>query len=176
MATFPYKSDVGTHSYLAIEAVAKQSGLPVKASSDFRPGSITITGNKSYHSFGNAVDFVTSKANMVSFAQWVSKNFAPYTLELIHSGGGGIYVRNGVRGYQYSAPIVAEHWDHVHWAITLSGLRAAGAAYTGQGVAIEQTSLQDTSAPGVGCAVPASIITAVVGSGLWTLISNWPFS
>lgn len=178
MATAPflYKKDVGEHSYLGIEALAKKYFPDIKATSDYRPGSITISGNVSYHARGNAVDFVGSKQRMIDFATWISKNFAPYTMELIHSGGGGINVHNGVRGYRYSAPVVQEHYDHVHWAITNSGLQAAGSGVTGNGVWQDVAAAPAVKKNGVGCAVPASIIVAIGGTGLWTtvhLISGW---
>lgn len=182
MATFPYKTDVGTHSYLAIEALIKQqpqfSGI--RATSDFRPGSITISGNVSYHARGNAVDFVGSRADMISLAKWIRQYFAPYTMELIHSADGGINVHNGETPYKYGSAVTQEHYNHVHWAITNSGLRAGGSGTSGNGT-FTQTSLQDTTQktkPKVGCMMPATVIVGVlgfVGGSLWmataTLVS-----
>jgi hypothetical protein len=44
-------------------------------------------------------------------------------LELIHSGGGGFFVKNGARvGASYYASEIAGHYDHVHVAANASAL------------------------------------------------------
>lgn len=175
MTTFAYAKDVGVHSYLSIEAFANRSGIPHTVVSDFRPGSITITGNVSYHARGNAVDFGSSKANMQAFAGWW-EGFAPYILELIHSGGKGYFVHNGVSNYKYSSAVVNQHYDHVHVAITNSGLAAAGAS--GGVPASALIPLQTLSGgvkQGAGCAIPAGMVSLIGGSGIWgmTELAQW---
>lgn len=172
MATaFPYKADVGDSSYLAIEAVIKRqpqfSGI--RATSDYRPGSITISGNVSYHARKNAVDFVGSRAGMVALARWIQKNYGPYTLELIHSAEGGINVHNGVFPYKYGSAVTQEHYDHVHWAITNSGLAAGGSGTLGNGTFVgvtNTTQVSNPTKPKVGCALPgATMVAATAGIG-----------
>lgn len=163
---FQWAKDVGVHSYAQIEATANRSGIDHKVSSDFRPGSITITGNISYHARGNAVDFVSSKALMVTFAQWWAANYGPYILELIHSGPGAPNIKNGA-AHKYSQDIVNQHYDHVHVAITLSGLAAASAAPTGNIINVSSPSGPQQTA---GCAIPAMIGALALGSGAWTTV------
>jgi len=173
---FAYGGDIGVHSYLNIEAFANRSGIPHSIVSDFRPGSITLTGNVSYHAKGNAVDFGSSARNMVSFASWCMQ-FSAYTLELIHAGGGGFYVHNGVRGYKYSSAIVAQHWNHVHWAITNSGLQAASTVKTSAGGVLTSISLPvGNIQPARGCLVPAMVIVSGIGGVGWMtveLLHRW---
>lgn len=161
---FTWAKDVGVHSYQNIEAVANTSGIAHKVSSDFRPGSITITGNVSYHARGNAVDFVSSKALMVDFTKWWADNYGPYILELIHSGPGAPNLKNGAP-HQYSRDIVNQHYDHVHVAITNSGLQAAQLQLTGN---VQQTA----ASPGgplqtAGCAIPAATALVTSGGFIW---------
>ena len=168
-AAFPYKADVGVFSYRNIEAFANKSGIPHSIGSDYRPNSITITGNVSYHARGNAVDFFSSKANMAAFAAWWYNNYYPYILELIHSGGGGFFVHNGVRPSKYMPAIVAEHWDHVHVAITNSGLIAAGAQVTVPAGSAPNLATQSTTPARWGCLPQATMIATGVGSAAWML-------
>lgn len=174
---FPYKGDVGEHSYLAIEALIKNQSQfsGIRATSDFRPGSITISGNVSYHARGNAVDFIGSKADMIALAKWIRQYFAPYTMELIHSPEGGINVHNGVTPYKYDAAVTQEHFNHVHWAITNSGLKAGGAGTSGNGsfVPTALTLAGDAAKKGppkVGCLVPTVITASLIGAALWETI------
>lgn len=163
---FAWAKDVGVHSYAQIEAAANRSGIDHKVSSDFRPGSITITGNISYHARGNAVDFVSSKALMVDFAKWWASNYGPYILELIHSGPGAPNIKNGA-SHKYSQDIVNQHYDHVHVAITLSGLAAAVSGPTGNIIPVGSTGSQGAS----GCAIPSTAAALLlVGSGAWGMI------
>ncbi len=50
---------------------------------------------------------------MIKFAAWWKTNFAAETVELIHSGGAGFFVRNGQAVPPYAR---RAHWDHVHVA------------------------------------------------------------
>ena len=84
--------------------------------SGFRPGSITATGNLSYHALGRAVD-VPPRMDVFN---WIARNF-PGSRELIFSPAGGRQIWNG-RPHVYSEPTRGDHWDHVHWAMNRGGL------------------------------------------------------
>lgn len=62
---------------------------------------------------------------MVKLAAFFQK-LTPFLKELIHSGGGGFFVKNGrpVPRSDYGSE-VAGHYDHVHGAATLEALRNA---------------------------------------------------
>jgi len=98
-----------------ILAYAASTPVVEKASSVFRKGSITRSGNVSYHGLGRAVDFVGP--NLMAIFQ----SFLPIagTLkELIYSGA-PFNIKNGRRVPRYA---VSDHWDHVHVALEEGGL------------------------------------------------------
>lgn len=84
----------------------------------------------SYHFTGNAVDFGDDRSSgspqQQSFALWVMQHYLPYTLELIHLDADGTYfaVKYGkVVSYDfYGDETMKGHLNHVHWAITNTGL------------------------------------------------------
>ncbi|WP_144440110.1 transglycosylase SLT domain-containing protein [Rhodococcus erythropolis] len=77
-----------------------------------------------YHSQGMAADFsngYSSTPEMRQLAGWIADNFAGRTIELIHDPfnrniGAGNPVGDGY-GF-YGAGTMAEHNNHVHWAVT----------------------------------------------------------
>ncbi|WP_192378681.1 tape measure protein [Rhodococcus rhodochrous] len=81
-----------------------------------------------YHSKNQAADFSNTGAGMPStpemraLAAWIADNYAGITLQLIHSpfnrniGQGQGFVGDGV-GF-YGSGTMAEHQDHVHWAVS----------------------------------------------------------
>jgi TP901 family phage tail tape measure protein len=85
--------------------------------SGFRPGSITATGNLSYHASGRAVD-VPPRMDVFD---WIHSNYGPATRELIFSPANGRQIWNG-RPHIYSEPTRGDHWDHVHWAMANGGV------------------------------------------------------
>ncbi|WP_372728977.1 phage tail tape measure protein [Nocardioides sp.] len=85
--------------------------------SGFRPGSITATGNLSYHASGRAVD-VPPRADVF---EWIYKNYFGQTKELIYSPAGKRQIWNG-KHHMYSEPTRGDHWDHVHWAMAQGGI------------------------------------------------------
>lgn len=113
-------------------AIGARMGLSV--SSGIRPGAITSTGGKSYHSTGDAIDMSGPPGAMMRFATSMRQNFGGRLRELIYTPmGSGI--KDG-RPYQYSGQVAADHFDHVHVAYTgpfgdgigqaVSAARAAG--------------------------------------------------
>lgn len=102
-----------------------------------RPGAVTLTGNRSYHSMGRAVDFEYSKA----LAQWVNKNYMGPTRELI-TPWQSLNIQNG-RRHAYSPLVYNQHNfaggnPHDHWAMKAGGtirepvvgVGASGATYS----------------------------------------------
>lgn len=85
--------------------------------SGFRPGAITATGNRSYHSMGRAVD-VPPRMDVFNF---IRGTYGGNTRELIFSPAGGSQIHNG-RPHMYSGVTRADHWDHVHWAFQDGGI------------------------------------------------------
>lgn len=89
--------------------------------SDYRPGAITITGNRSYHAFGRAVDFAPSKP----LAEWINLHYMKATKELI-TPWQSLNIHNGGR-HAYSALVENEHNfaggnAHDHWAMANGGV------------------------------------------------------
>lgn len=97
--------------------------------SGFRPGSITATGNLSYHARGRAVDVPPKMAVF----NWIAKNF-PNSRELIFSPANHRQIWNG-RPHFYSEPTRSDHYDHVHWAYDSGGYIPPGIStvYNGTG-------------------------------------------
>lgn len=85
-------------------------GLPL--TSGYRPGAITATGNRSYHSRGRAVD-VPPRMDVF---EWIRANYGSTTKELVYSPAGNRQINNG-KPHVYTGITRAQHFDHVHWAI-----------------------------------------------------------
>jgi hypothetical protein len=89
-------------------------GLPLI--SGFRPGAITATGNRSYHSMGRAVDIPPR----MDVFNWIRGVYGRRTRELIFSPAGQRQVHNG-RPHYYTGVTRSDHFDHVHWAYRRGG-------------------------------------------------------
>jgi len=118
---------------------ALKAALPfARLTSAFRPGSITATGNLSYHARGRAIDVAgprhMDRPAMAQISRWVAENYGPQTLELIYSGPGGVNLWHG-RPHRYTGVTFANHHDHVHWAMDNGGMLQPGwsAVYNGTG-------------------------------------------
>lgn len=168
--TFQYRSDVGIPSYHELEAFCRRSGIGFSVSS-------ATSGNHgatSFHYTGNAVDLVSSNGSMQQLAAWLYNNYSPYLLELIHSGGNGYFVKDGqkVPGSFYGAATIAEHYNHVHVAATLSGIAAASGANPSGTDTLNASDA--TIAGGTGCAIPTAMfvigLVSTCGGFLWTLL------
>lgn len=109
--------------------VARKFPHAIKTS-DYRPGSITSTGNRSYHGMGRALDIASRNGTdgMMWIFKWLRKMFGTKSKEIIHSPAGGQQIKNGKSMY-YGEPVRGDHWDHVHWAMRNGGVvpgRGAG--------------------------------------------------
>jgi len=171
VTSFPYGKGVGTPSWQAIIDLANKSGIPFNVTSTVRVNQ--VLGHPDYHNTGNAVDLAASPANMVKLAQWFESNYTPFLLELIHSGGGGFFVKNGqqVSADYYGASTVNQHYNHVHIAATNGGVSAANggpvsnATLTGLTNPLDNPKLNELFDPGTWYRV-AMIVFGVIGIGV----------
>jgi hypothetical protein len=91
----------------------------VRVISTYRPGAVTLSGNRSYHAVGRAVDFAPSR----TLARRWHDTYGPRTKEEI-SPWRQYDIRNG-RPHYYSAPIHRQHSGgnaHVHIAMAGGGV------------------------------------------------------
>ena len=160
MANFAYASGEGQSCWQSIVEFCRKSGIQFSVSSSVRNEA------GSWHNTGNAVDLVSSAGSMQQLAKWLQDNYTPYLLELIHSAGPGYFVKDGKRvdAAFYGAATVSEHYNHVHVAMTSSGIAAAnvggaaGAAVAD--AAVDVSKPQNTN----GCVIPAMIGVMIVGA------------
>jgi hypothetical protein len=94
-------------------------GLPLW--SGYRPGSTTLSGNRSYHSLGRAVDLPPRR----DVAAWIRANYGSRTKELI-TPFNDLNLWNG-RPHRYSGAVWNQHNfaggnAHNHWAFNQGGL------------------------------------------------------
>lgn len=101
----------------AILAIARSFFPGAAVSSGYRPG------DPGWHGTGLAADIVGGgPAGMARIAAGFY-GLSGRLLELIHSGGGGFFVKNGQRvGASYYASEIAGHYDHVHVAANANAL------------------------------------------------------
>lgn len=96
-----------------------QNAIPgVVKTSDYRPGSMTVNGTKSYHGSGRAIDLVP--ASMSTFNQ-VARLF-PNASELIYSPAGNRQLLNGKPFNGWSDAVRRQHFNHVHLAMAQGGV------------------------------------------------------
>lgn len=129
MAAMGGGGSVGPHSpgaWKAFIPFANKFGLSL--TSGYRPGSITSSGNASYHSMNRAGDFGGGAGEMLSFAKFMARAFGSQLRELIHTPL-GFSIKDGAVVAPYAQ---AEHYDHVHVAYQKGG-QAKGFMVPGQG-------------------------------------------
>lgn len=103
----------------AIIAFGTSTGVPMKVTSTLRPGAVTISGNRSFHGMGLAVDFAgpAPSRNSEALADIFHAFLAVEThlAELIYAGPQvGFNIKHGRRVGKYAESI---HHDHVHVAV-----------------------------------------------------------
>lgn len=91
--------------------------------SSYRPGSVTVSGNRSYHAIGRAIDVTPS----MQIFDWIRSNYGARSKELIYTPAGSRQIKDG-RPHIYSGPVAAQHYSHVHWAYDRGGV-AGGAGW-----------------------------------------------
>lgn len=162
VTSFPYGRGIGTPSWQNIISLAKTASIPFNVTSTVRIEQ--LLGHPDYHNTGNAVDVAASPQNMIELARWFQQNYTPYLLELIHSGGGGFFVKNGrqVDASYYGSSTVSQHYNHVHIAMTNDGYNAASG---------HPSTTPDTTASLTSISNPLEPLTkvwdAAVNPGMW---------
>lgn len=102
-----------------------RSNLPgAIITSTYRPGSVSSSGFRDYHSTGHAIDIGGGIGLMDAFNR-IAAAF-PNSAELIYSPAGGRQLKNG-KPLFYGEPVRSEHFDHVHWA--MRALDGAGGGF-----------------------------------------------
>lgn len=94
------------------------SGYGLSVTSGARPGSITSSGNVSYHSSGEAIDVGNSHgpdAAKLRFFRAMKRTYGRRLAELIYTPG-GMGIKDG-RPYRYTGQVAKDHYDHVHVAL-----------------------------------------------------------
>jgi hypothetical protein len=114
-------ANAGPGSFPFLISYLKAAGIPHLVNSTVRPGAITVSGNKSLHSVGRAVDFgAPNDANYDSPGLLrINRAFVPVMdvlRELIYSGPGGIVNKS------YGAKVMAGHHNHVHVGLAEGGI------------------------------------------------------
>jgi TP901 family phage tail tape measure protein len=110
----------GGMTYPWILAAVRAAFPGLHAISTFRPGAVTLTGHRSYHAVGRAVDFPPSKP----LAEWVNAHYFGRTRELI-TPWNSLNIWNG-RRHTYTGAVWNQHNfaggnAHDHWAMKQGG-------------------------------------------------------
>lgn len=91
--------------------IVKRQFPSARLNSAYRGNSTTVSGNRSLHSSGNAVDLGGPLNKIFDFLYNNYRNSS----EIIYSPAGGRQIKNG-QPYTYSGAVRKIHWNHVHWA------------------------------------------------------------
>jgi TP901 family phage tail tape measure protein len=107
--------------YRWMEAAIRAAFPGLHVISDFRPGAMTLTGNRSYHGFGRAVDYPPSRP----LAEWINAKYFAKTKELI-TPWNDLNIHNGQR-HAYTGAVWNQHNfaggnAHDHWAMANGGV------------------------------------------------------
>lgn len=109
-------------------AITKEKFPNATLNSAYRGGSMTVSGNMSHHSRGNAIDTTPS---MDIFNFW-RNTYGADLAELIFSPAGGKQIKNG-KNYTYSGAVKAQHYSHVHIAAIKALSEAMAGGLPGMG-------------------------------------------
>lgn len=139
-----------------VAGIASRFGLGV--SSGLRQGAVTSSGNRSYHSTGEALDIAGNPSGMLAFFRYMKNTLGGRLAELIYTPGGA-GIRNG-SPHTYSGRVAADHFDHVHVAID------SGAPGVGDGIGAEDRKLITSAASSGG-------IGPDILYGVWGAESNF---
>lgn len=91
--------------------IVKRQFPSARLNSAYRGNSTTVSGNRSLHSGGYAVDLGGPLNKIFDFLYNNYRNSS----EIIYSPANGRQIKNG-RPYTYSGAVRKIHWNHVHWA------------------------------------------------------------
>lgn len=96
----------------------------------FYPGAMVSSGLRNtndYHGRGLAADLIGGGASGMAAIARGFYAISGRLLELIHSGGGGFFVKNGQRvGANYYRSVIGQHYNHVHVAANRSAMFDSG--------------------------------------------------
>lgn len=117
----PLGNASGSGGYQWQMAVLRQQFPGLKLISGYRPGSRTLSGNRSYHSVGRAVDLAPRR----DVAKWIHDTYGKRTKELI-TPFQDLNLHNG-RPHRYTGAVWNQHNfaggnAHNHWAFRDGGL------------------------------------------------------
>jgi TP901 family phage tail tape measure protein len=154
-----------------IVRVVRQAFPGMAVLSKDRPGSITLTGNRSYHSMGRAVDFPASRP----LAEWWNLHYKARTKEFI-SPWNDLNIHNGQR-HTYTGAVYRQHNfaggnAHDHIAMANGGVinePVYGVGASGRSYSFGERGISETVLPGTPRYLPPSAgpapITVVVQGG-----------
>lgn len=133
------------------------AGYGLSVTSGRRPGSITSSGNVSYHSTGEAIDVAGPAGRMLAFARRLRDSYGGRLAELIYTPM-GTGVKDG-RPHRYSGQVAADHFDHVHVAVD------TGRAGVGDGYGRDRIKSLWTTAGGPAATANLAAAVALAESG-----------
>lgn len=111
----------GLSGPLAAAAIDAHRMVGASVTSGLRTGraAITVTGNKSYHGSGRAIDLVPPSMALFNY---LKAKYDGAIKELIYSPAGNMQVWHG-KNHMYSDPRIRRtHYNHVHLALAQGGL------------------------------------------------------
>lgn len=108
----------GINKQMLAAAIAIHGQFPrVTVTSGYRPGSITVTGNHSYHGKRRAIDL--APPSMPLFES-IRNRYGRVAQEIIYSPANGRQIWHG-KNHMYSGAVRRIHYDHVHLALAKGG-------------------------------------------------------
>ena len=113
----------GISGYRAMEAVAQALMPGIRVTSDYRPGSVSVTGYPSMHSVGRAVDFGAGGGySLADIWNKLNQTYGTQSYQLLYSLMGANQIWWDHKRAEPPASIVAQHYNHVHWAVKDGGV------------------------------------------------------
>lgn len=149
---------------------AEGSRYGLSVSSGLRAGAVTLSGNTSLHSTGDAIDELGSPGNMLRYAKHMASKYGRGLDELIHTPL-GFGIKNGKRVPLsfWGSAINAQHEGHVHVGDRTPGGGARGLAGMGAGGGLGSAPQVAARASRLG-GVPGALSTAA-GKGYGAAIN-----
>ncbi|GAA4853305.1 hypothetical protein GCM10023221_36560 [Luteimicrobium xylanilyticum] len=109
--------------YRKMEQIAQQLMPGVRVTSDLRPGSVSVTGYPSLHAAGRAVDFGAGNGyTLPQIWNTFNKAYGTRSYQLLYSPMGANQIWWDHKRAMPPASIVAQHYNHVHWAMKDGGV------------------------------------------------------
>lgn len=110
----------GVNAQLAAAAIDAHKMMRAHVTSGLRTGraAITVTGNKSYHGFGRAIDLIPPSMALFNY---LKAKYGKFAREIIYSPAGNEQIWRG-KPHMYTGKVRATHYNHVHLALAQGGL------------------------------------------------------